>query len=394
MYPGPSGNRKDRCVNAGSLRPRPRPLWGCVAGVSLIAALSVSMVPVRSDITRASPALVLVVPIVVAGLLGGRVAALVVVPAAALAFNVVFIPPHWTLKIDALDDAVALAVFGLVAVVVGTLVAREGERRKSAEERACELQELNRELQAVQRERGRLAEEATRAAVLEKVDEQRAALLRSVSHDLRTPLATVRAVVSDLLGGAPYDDATQAELLTLVAEETERLDRLVANLLSLSRIEAGALHPECQAVAMEELVTHTVKRLDRLFDNCQVRIELPGDLPLVDGDHTLLEQVVSNLLENAARHAPPGSKVRVGGREAPKGVEIWVDDDGAGIAGSDRQRIFEPFRRGEGSSSSGIGLAICKAIVEAHGGRITAHGAPSGGARLWFSLPTRDDARS
>ncbi len=239
------------------------------------------MVPVRSDITRAAPALVLVVPIVIAGLVGGRVAALVVVPAAALAFNVVFIPPHWTLKIDALDDAVALAVFGLVAIVVGTLVAREGERRTSAEERAAELQELNKELQAVQRERERLAEEATRAAVLEKVDEQRAALLRSVSHDLRTPLATVRAVVSDLLGGAPYDDVTQDELLTLVAEETERLDRLVANLLSLSRIEAGALHPERQAVAMEELVAHMVKRLDRLFGTCQVRVELPADLPLV-----------------------------------------------------------------------------------------------------------------
>jgi len=351
------------------------------------------MVPVRSDITRVSPALVLVVPIVVAGLVGGRVAALVVVPGAALAFNVVFIPPHWTLKIDALDDAVALAVFGLVAIVVGTLVAREGERRKSAEERSAELQELNRELQAVQLERERLAEEATRAAVLEKVDEQRAALLRSVSHDLRTPLATVRAVVSDLLGDAPYDDVTQAELLTLVAEETERLDRLVANLLSLSRVEAGALQPERQAVALEELVAHTVKRLDRLFATCQVRNELPADLPLVDGDHTLLEQVVSNLLENAARHAPAGSTIRVGGREAPGVVEIWVDDEGAGIAAADRGHIFEPFRRGEGSSSSGIGLAICKAIVEAHGGIITANRAPTGGAQLWFNLPKRDDAR-
>ena len=212
------------------VRSRTRPLWGWFCGVTLVAGLSAALVPVRSDIARASPALALVVPIVVAGLLGGRVAALAVVPVAVLAFNVAFIPPHWTLSVDALDDGVALAVFGLVAVVVGTLVAREGERRQSAEERAAELLALNTELQAVQRERERLAEEAMRAVVLERIDEQRAALLRSVSHDLRTPLATIRAVVSDLLSGAPYDAETRADLLTLVADEAERLDRLVANL--------------------------------------------------------------------------------------------------------------------------------------------------------------------
>lgn len=358
-------------------------------GLALVGGLSAVMMPVRSDITRATPALALVVPIVVAGLVGGRVSALVVVPVAVLAFNVVFIPPQWTLDVDALDDGVALAVFGLVAVVVGTLVAREGDRRQSAEERAAELQTLNNELQSVQRERERLAEEATRAIVLERIDEQRSALLRSVSHDLRTPLATIRAVASDLLGGAAYDDATRAELLALVADESERLDRLVANLLNLSRIEAGALRPDRQAVAMEELVGHTVTRLARLLGRRRVQVEL-GHLPLVDGDYTQLEQVVTNLVENAARHTPSGSTIRIGGRVAGGRVEIWVDDEGAGIAPFERQRIFEAFRRGDGSSSSGIGLAICKAIVEAHGGTIAVHGAPSGGARLLFTLPRHD----
>jgi two-component system sensor histidine kinase KdpD len=360
--------------------------------MALVGGLSVAMVPVRSDITRAAPALALVVPIVIAGLLGGRAAALVVVPVAVLVFNVVFIPPYWTLNVDALDDGVALAVFGLVALVVGTLVAREGERRQSAEERAAELQALNHELQTVQRERERLAEEATRATVLERIDEQRAALLRSVSHDLRTPLATIRAVASDLLGDASYDEATRAELLTLVAEESERLDRLVANLLNLSRIEAGALQPDRQAVAMDELVAHVVKRLDRLFGRRRVQLDL-AQLPLVDGDYTQLEQVVTNLLENAARHAPAGSTIRVGGKEVGDFVQLWVDDEGPGIARFERERIFEAFRRGDGSSSSGIGLAICKAIVEAHGGTITANGAPSGGARFLFSMPKRHAAR-
>ena len=367
-------------------------MLGIAVGVGLVAVLSVGLVPVRGDITTASPALALVVPIVLAALLGGMVAALVVVPAAALAFNIVFLDPHWTLKVHALDDGIALAVFGLVAVVVGTLVAREGERRQSAEDRAAELQSLNEELRAVQQERETLAEEATRATVLERVDQQRAALLRSVSHDLRSPLATIGAVVSDLLGGPPYDAATRAELLALVAEEVERLDRLVANLLNLSRIEAGALHPDRQAVVVEELVSDTAKRLDRLFTRSRLQVNLPGGLPLVDGDYTQLEQVLTNLLENAARHAPAGSTVLVGGRHAGDFVELWVDDEGPGILPFERMRIFEPFRRGEGSASSGVGLAICKGIVEAHGGRIDVGTAPGGGARFRFTVPRRDDS--
>lgn len=345
------------------------------------------MVPFRDEITRASPALVLVIPIVLAGLVGGRTSALVTAACAAAAFNLAFIPPYWTLDIHAVDDLIALVVFAFVAVVVGTLVVREGERRQSAEERAVELQRLNAELEAVQVERERLAEEATRVTVLERVDEQRAALLRSVSHDLRTPLAAIRAVASDLLGDAPYDDATRADLLTLVAEEAERLDRLVANLLSMSRIEAGALRPDLGPMAIEDVVLQALRRLDGLFAGRRVQVALPSQLPLVRGDYVQLEQVVTNLLENAARHAPPNSMVNVGARETHDAVEVWIDDEGTGVARFERDRIFEPFRIGEGSSSSGIGLAICKAIVEAHEGTIRVDGAPAGGARFTFTVP-------
>lgn len=366
---------------------------GILSGTGLVVGLSLALVPVRSDITQASPALALVVPIVVAALVGGRTAALVVVPVAGLAFNVVFLEPHWTLKVDAVDDSVALAVFTMVALVVGTLVSNEGARRQSAEERAADLERLNDELGELQRERERLAEEATRAAVLERVDEQRAALLRSVSHDLRSPLATIGAVVSDLLDGTAYDEATRADLLGLVADEVERLDRLVANLLNMSRIEAGALQPDRQAVVVEELVGETVKRVRRLFVHRRLQVDLPAELPLVDGDYTQLTQVLTNLLENAARHAPLGSTVRVGAREANELVELWVDDEGPGIPPFERQRIFEPFRRGEGSTSSGVGLAICKGIVEAHGGRIEVTQAPTGGARFCVSVPRRHDGQ-
>jgi len=365
-------------------------------GVGLAVATAAALVPVRGEVTRATPALALVLPIVVAGLVGGRAAALASAVAATVAFNVAFIPPQWTLNVDLLEDGVALGVFLVVAVTVGTLVAREHERRQGAEDRARELARLNAELVSLEEDRRRLSEDATRAAVLARVDEERQALLRSVSHDLRTPLSTIRAVASDLLSGTAYEPATRTELLALVADEAERLDRLVANLLSLSRIEAGALAPDRQAVAVDELVGCTVRRLDRLVRGLHVELELPADLPLVDGDYTQLDQVVTNLVENASRHAPPGSTVAIGARRSGPAVEVWVDDEGAGVGPGDRERIFEPFSRAGGSaaggsSSSGIGLAICRAIVEAHGGWIVAASSPRGGARFLFSLPARPD---
>lgn len=285
---------------------------------------------------------------------------------------------------------VAVAAGLVVAVVGGALIGRGVERRRAADAGAAELQALHDRYDAVLAERERLAEEANRLTVLEQVDQQRAALLRSVSHDLRTPLATIRAVTSDLRDGAAYDQATREGLLDLVGDEAERLDRIVANLLSLSRIEAGALQPDRQAVDLDELITERVGRLGRLFRQVRVECDVPADLPLVDADYSQVDQVVTNLLENAARHAPPRSTVRIVARAGGGHVEVSVADEGPGVAPFERARIFQPFRTGDGgSASSGVGLAICRAIVEAHGGTIDVGPAPGGGARFAFTLPVR-----
>lgn len=348
-----------------------------------------ALVPLRSGVTPAAPALLLVLPVVATAVTGGRLAALASAVMAAGALNMALIPPYWTPKIAVVEDAVALGVFIVVAAALGTFVARESERRRSAELRAEEIGDLYERYEAVVAERERLAEETTRIAVLEQVDVQRSALLRSVSHDLRTPLATIRAVTSDLRDGAKYDDATRLELLDLVGDEAERLDRLVANLLDMSRIEAGALQPNRQAVALDELVADRVRRLSRLFRQVRLQIDFPTDLPLLDADYTQLDQVVTNLLENAARHSPPRSTVRVGARRRDAMVEVWVGDEGMGVAPFESDRIFEPFRRGQGSASTGVGLAICRAIVAAHGGTITVQRAPGGGAQFRFTIPIR-----
>lgn len=352
---------------------------GYGAGVAVVVATTAALVPVRAHISRAAPALVLVLAVVAAGSLGGLRAAIVVSFLAALALNVAFIEPFWTLKVAAWDDWVALGVFLVVAIVIGALVAALADRERAAQEREAESRTLSE----------RLGREADRAQVLEQIDEQRAALLRSVSHDLRTPLATIRAVASDLRDGVVYDDETRLELLSSVCDEAERLDRLVGNLLSMSRIEAGALKPDRQAVDVDELVADRVRRLRRLFAKVRLQVDVAHDLPLVNGDYTQVDQVLTNLMENAARHAPQGSILRIEARPRGENVEIRVADEGIGVPPYLRARIFEPFRREEGSRSSGVGLAICKAVVEAHGGSIGVEDTPGGGATFAFTLPVR-----
>src|SRR5438067_9672613 len=359
----PSRSRKDSDVRR--LPPTGgAPFLGIAVGLSSVAVASALLVPVRAHVTRATPALVLVLAVVAAGLVGGSLGAAVTAVVAAAAYNLAFIPPFWTFKVNVADDWVALAVFLAVALVMGLLVAAQAERRRAAEQRESEIRSLYEDLRAMAEDHRRLSEEATRAQVLERVDEQRSALLRSVSHDLRTPLASIRAVASDLRDGVAYDEQTREELLATVCDEAERLDRIVANLLSLSRIEAGALRPERQAVALDELVADRVRRLGGLFTQVRVQVDIPADLPLVDGDYTQLDQVVTNLLENAARHAPPASLVRVTAGERDGSVEVCVSDEGIGVPDWERKRVFERFREGEGSRSSGVGLAVCKAVVE------------------------------
>lgn len=369
-----------------------RRLLGLSVGLALVALCTAGLLPVRDSVTVATPALVLVAPAIVAGFVGGRLAGVLTATVAALSLDVIFIPPYGTLTVHLVDDLVALVAFGALAFTVATLVALATDRRRAAELRAEQVVALSRERERIIGEQQRLASEKT---ALEQAESARRALLRSVSHDLRTPLAAIRAITSDLRSDADYDEATRDDLLDVVGDEAERLDRLVANLLSLSRIEAGALVPDLQAVDLEELFTDRVRRLSRLLRDLKVETHLPAGLPLVDADYVLLDQVLTNLLENASRHAPPQSTIRLDARERGTMMEVSVSDEGDGVPAGERAQIFEPFRTGSSPQrSSGVGLAICRAIVEAHGGTIWVEdAAPSGpdggrpGARFAFTLP-------
>jgi K+-sensing histidine kinase KdpD len=368
-------------------KPGRRTATGAAIGVLMVVGVSGVVSATRAGGTRATPALALVIPVVLAGLIGGRPAALVSALAAGIALNLVFIPPKGTLKIRSIDDLVALGVFVMVALVVGTLVAFETERRRSAERRTAEVEELHRRFQEVVAERERLLEESQQLALLSQADTQRRAMLRSVSHDLRTPLAAIRAATSDMRSDATYDEETRRELLDVVGEEAERLDRLVDNLLSMSKIEAGVLCPDRQAVPIDELISHRVRRLTHLFPQAIDTQGVSAGLPLVDADYSQIDQVVTNLLENASRHSPPGAAIEISACAREHSVHVCVADRGPGVDLAHAEELFEPFRRGPGSDSSGIGLAICRALVEAHGGSIGVRSRDGGGAVFEFSLP-------
>jgi len=359
---------------------------GLVVGLGMVAIATAALVPFRHGISRATPALVFVVPVVAAGVIGRRLPALVTAVAAAAVFSFSFVPPYDRVSIAQPEDAAALGVFLVVALVVGTLVAIEADRRSAAEERSAEILRLFERNRQLVTEREQLREQANRVALMTQLDEQRSALLRSVSHDLRTPLGTIQAVASDLRDGTAYPAETRNRLLDLVGDEAARLNRIVNNLLSMSRIETGSFEPDRQAVAVDELIADRVRQLDRVLVGRRVEVCVSPDLPLVDADYSQLDQVVTNLMENAARHTPPGTVIRIHAHPEGSMMSLSVSDDGPGIPPEEQATVFEPFTRGAGASSSGVGLAICKAIVEAHGGTIEL-GTVARGTSVHFTLP-------
>lgn len=242
-------------------------------------------------------------------------------------------------------------------------------------------------------ERGRLTEISARAAALAQSDELKSALLAAVSHDLRTPLAVIKTATSSLLDPAvSWTETERTEFLHAIDEESDRLTLMVSNLLDLSRIEGGVLRPDREWYDVAELVEDVADRLRARAPDPDWRIEtlIAGDLPLVYLDYVEIAQVLMNLGENALRYAADGGRMVLSATRVKESVELTVTDFGPGIPDSEQAHIFEKFYRMPGSArvpGSGIGLAISKGIVEAHGGSISVESAPGAGATFRVLLP-------
>ena len=241
-------------------------------------------------------------------------------------------------------------------------------------------------------ERLLLSSATHRAELQAETERTRSSLLAAVSHDLRNPLAAILTAASTAARtDSQLDDEVRRDLMRTIMDESERLNRLVANLLSMTKLESGELALQRLPEDLAELIDSSVRALSNPAAAARIGVTLDGELPAVDVDAILIEQALINLLENALRHAPNGSPIQVEASAAgDDGVLVRVIDHGPGIRLEERQKVFEKFFRGSGSKrdgGAGLGLTICRAVVVAHRGRIRALETPGGGATVEFTLP-------
>jgi two-component system sensor histidine kinase KdpD len=257
----------------------------------------------------------------------------------------------------------------------------ELERRRQVDAFAAQL--------AMASERARLAEETEHARREIEAEQLRSSLLSSVSHDLRTPLAVITGAAGTLLGNVPQlADASRRELLQTILDEAERLNRLIRNLLDMTRLESGAVTVKNEWIPVDELVGAALGRMEARLTGRDIRVELAPDLPLVPCDAILVEQALFNLLDNATKYGADPLEIRATLQQGELMFE--VADRGPGVPAGQETRIFDKFQRAGAEASAGgvgLGLAICRAIALAHGGRIWVHHRDGGGAAFRFTLP-------
>ncbi|HEX8008751.1 MAG TPA: ATP-binding protein, partial [Trebonia sp.] len=244
-------------------------------------------------------------------------------------------------------------------------------------------------------DRERLRTQAAQAEALAEGNRIRTALLAAVSHDLRTPLASIKASVSSLRqGDVEWSAEDEAALLAAIEENADRLDDLIGNLLDMSRLHTGSLQPFLRPVAIDEVAPAALLGLDR---GSRLELRVPEDLPLVRADPGLLERVLANLFSNALRHSPASRPAELRASLLDNGdrVALEVADHGSGVPDPDKERIFEPFVRIDRQASGvGLGLAVAKGFADAMGGSIAACDTPGGGLTVRVTLPAAAGDRS
>lgn len=272
--------------------------------------------------------------------------------------------------------------------VVGLLVLRDLPDLPPDEQRLLEAFAAQ---AAVAVERAQLSEAARQAALLVESDRLKEALLHSISHTLRTPLASIIGSLSALAepSGARLDDPTRIDLLETAREEADRLNLLVGNLLDMTRLQSGHMKLNRDWYDLEEVLGIALGQMARRLADRDVTVDLPDGFPMLSLDQVMIVQVLNNLLENAAKYSPSGSPIAVTIQEDGQRAVIAVADRGPGIPADQRERVFDKFYRlaSEGTPGTGLGLPICKGIVAAHHGQIWTEPNPGGGSRFAFSLP-------
>ena len=320
---------------------------------------------------------------------------------AMLFFNFFFLPPFGTLSIANPDNWVALVAFLVTAITAGQLSAIVKQRAEEAESGKREIERLYSELRDA-------FERASHAEALRQSEKLKTALLDAVTHDLRTPLASIKASITTLLDEIksrgderPTLDAdSRVEMMEVIDEETDRLNRFIDGLIELARIEAGNLQLRRSWGAADEIISNALTRALPLTKDRKVEVEIEPELPVARVDERAVSEVIYTLIDNASKYSPPETPILITAkREDSSNLIMGVEDSGSGIDYQLRERVFDKFfratRDGDISthqpSGNGMGLAIAKGIVEAHNGRIWIEsGKDNRGTRVLFTLPIGD----
>lgn len=312
-------------------------------------------------------------------------------------FNFFFLPPLHTFVINDPENWIALFAFLITAITVGQLSARAKQRAEEANVARQEVERLYRELQDS-------FEQASQTKALKQSERLKSALLDAVTHDLRTPLTSIKASVTTLIDdehslrndrASTLGEEGRQEMLEVINEEADRLDWFIEGMMKLARIEAGELQLQRRKTSVREILLAATKRALPRTKNHHVEIEPLGDLPYLSVDEAALVEVMYVLLDNAAKYSEPGSSIKISATVAnAKEVFLSVEDNGCGIPTELRERVFEKFFRADdaGPAGTGLGLAIAQGIVEAHGGRIFVEDTTSGaGVRMVVALPVKPE---
>jgi K+-sensing histidine kinase KdpD len=372
-------------------RRRESTLVGIAVSVGCVAACTAVVFPLRTLAPAASAGVIYILGVLIVSIYWGLWLGLFTSVASAVTFNFFHIPPTGTFDIAKGENWVALAVFLIAAVMASSLAEQARNRAEESERRR---REANRAAQAaftLLMDRERLQATTIEAEALRRSDEAKTALLRAVSHDLRSPLTAIVAA-GEALSSPTLGDADRKALAAAVSDESARLSRLVDKLLDLSRLEAGQAHPRLDWCSIEEVVAAAIEDLgDR---GRSVKTSLASDLPFVRADAAQLERALVNLLENAVRFSG-GQETLVRARALGNRIAVRIIDRGPGIPPGELSHVFEPFYRGGGSpehEGSGLGLAIVRGLIEMNGGQVWAESVPGQGTTFVIEMPLESAA--
>ena len=377
---------------------------GYIVAVAGIAAVVGALRLFGESINPTTVALAMLLVVLFVAASWGARPAIVASVLGALGLNFFFIPPVGTLAIADPHNWIALIAFLITAVTAGQLSARVTRRAAEAEAGRREIERLYDELRSA-------FERASHAEALRQSERLKSALLDAVTHDLRTPLTSIKASVTTLLDelkSKPADmppallnEEGRREMLEVINEECDRLNRFIEGLVELARIEAGEFRLRLRWGTIEEMVEMALARAKRLTDQHRLEVKIENDLPVVLVDARAVSEVIYTLVDNAAKYSPAGTRIRItASRAEGEMIKASVEDSGRGIPIELRERVFDKFfraiRDGDLStnrpSGTGMGLAIARGIVEAHSGRIWIEGgAGEIGTRVVFTLPIGDE---